>query len=320
MLAKPIKKSFQQDSFFWRRYAPYLFVSPFFIVFIIFGAFPILFSLFLSFQKWRQTSGLGDMRWNGFENYQFTLFKDPWFWQAVWNTLTLGVYGLLIQPIALGLAFAVQTSLKRVRGLVTAIYFLPYITSTVAMAMAFSMLYSKNAGALNALIGFLHGIPLLGALLPGEPIDWLAKAQYIKPAIAILVAWKFLGWNVLLLLSRMQAIPEELYEAAKVDGANTWQQFWHITLPQLRPMLFLTVTLTIIGQMQLFDEAFMLAGDEGGIARSGLTVAVYMYTTAFKYGEAGTGAAIAWIIFAFILLLTFLNNRVFGAAARARGE
>lgn len=316
MLAKQPK----QDSFFWRRYAPYLFVSPFFIVFIVFGAFPIVFSLFLSFHKWRQTSGLGEMRWNGLENYQFTLLKDPWFWQAVSNTLILGVYGLLIQPIALGLAFAVQMGLRRIQGLVTAIYFLPYITSTVAMAMAFSMLYSKNAGALNAMLGFLHGIPLLGAVFPSEPIDWLAKAEYIKPAIAILVAWKFLGWNVLLLLSRMQAIPEELYEAAKVDGANTGQQFWYITLPQLRPMLFLTVTLTIIGQMQLFDEAFMLAGDEGGIARSGLTVAVYMYTTAFKYGEAGTGAAIAWIIFAFILLLTFLNNRVFGAAARARGE
>jgi multiple sugar transport system permease protein len=316
MLVKPKSK----QSFFWRKYAPYFFISPFFVVFLLFSAVPIFFSLYLSFQKWRQTSGLGEMRWNGLENYQFTLFNDPWFWQAVGNTLILGLMGLLIQPLALGLAVALQLGLRRMQSLITAIYFLPYITSTVAVAMAFGMLYSKNAGALNAMIGFLNGIPLLGALLPDNPIDWLGRAEYIKPAIAILVAWKFLGWNVLLILSRMQAIPSDLYEAAAIDGANTWRQFWHITLPQLKTMLFLTVTLTIIGQMQLFDEAFILVGDEGGIARSGLTVATYMYTTAFKYNEAGTGAAMAWVLFAFILILNFLNNKLFGAEARAKGD
>lgn len=318
-LAQPRPKR-SRSGLWGPKLAPYLFISPFFILFVVFGLFPTLFSFYLSFQTWQQTSGLGTMTFNGLENYTFTLLQDDWFWRSVVNTLVLGVFGLLIQPIAIVLAFAIQTSLKRFVPLVTALYFLPYITSSVAVALIFSMVFSRDAGLLNAGLAALNGVPLLGAMIPDGNVNWLGDPATIKPAIALVVLWRYLGWNVLLILSRMQSIPSDLYEAAKVDGATVRQQFWFVTLPQLRSMIFFTVTLTIIGQMQLFDEPFILVGNEGGTAQSGLTVAMYLYNTAFEYGDMGTASAIAWILFAFMLVLSILNNRVFGAGARARGD
>ncbi len=302
-----------------RKIAPYLFISPFFILFLVFGVFPTFYGLWMSLTKTKLTD-LNNMPWNGLENYHYTLFRDPWFWKAVWNTLILGLFGLLIQPIALLLGFTIHLSLKRFRGLITGLFFLPYITSTVAIALIFSMVFSKNVGLLNMVIGTFKGVPLIGALLPPENIDWLGNPDTIKPAIALVVLWKYLGWNVLLYLSRLQTIPAELFEAAAIDGATTGQQFWRITLPQLRGMIFFNITLTIIGQMQLFEEPFILVGGEGGANQSGLTVATYLYTTMINYREASTAAAMGWIIFAMMMILTFVNNKLFGAEARARGE
>jgi multiple sugar transport system permease protein len=302
-----------------RHTAPYLFVAPFFALFLMFGVFPTLYGLAVSFTKLRITD-LGTMPWNGFENYTFTLTQDPWFWKSVGNTLILGVLGLLIQPIALVLAFTIHFSLKRIRGLVIALYFLPYITSTVAIAIVFSMVFSKNVGILNAALSALNQVPLLNFLIPDQNVDWLGNAATVKPAIALVVLWKYLGWNVLLYIGRLQAIPQELYEAAKVDGANTVQQFWNVTVPQLRAIIFFNVTLTIIGQMQLFDEPYTLVGKDGAVGQAGLTVAMYLFNTMTDFKEAGTAAAMGWILFAFILVLNLVNNRLFGAEARAKGD
>jgi multiple sugar transport system permease protein len=303
-----------------RKYAPYIFISPFFILFVVFGLFPMLFSLYLSFHKWSQTSGLSAMQFNGLENYTFTLFRDPWFWKSVWNTLVLGFYGLLIQPVAIVLAFAFQVALGRWKNVVTTAYFVPYITATVPVAMVFGMLFSRESGILNALLAALNTVPLLNLIVPDAKVDWLGNPATIKPAIAFLVAWQFLGWNIILYLARIQAIPRELYEAAEVDGATILQQFWFVTLPQLRTMMFLTVTLTIIGQMSLFDQPLTLVGQNGGVGQAGMTIGLYLYNTAFKFGEMGTAAAMGWILFAFILILNVINNRIFGANARAKGE
>jgi multiple sugar transport system permease protein len=300
-----------------RKYAPYIFISPFFIFFIVFGLFPTLFSFYLSFQEWRQAQGLGAMQWNGIENYTFTL-TDPWFWQAFANTLILGVYGLAIQPFAIVLAFLIHQTLGRFKQFVLALYFLPYITSTVAIAIVFGMVFSKNAGLLNALLSLLNQIPLLNLVIANEPVDWLGKAATVKPSIALVLFWLYLGWNTILHITAIQAIPKELYEAAAIDGANVRQQFWRITLPLLRPTLFLTVTLTIIGQMQLFDVPYILTG-EGGPGKAGLTVATYLYLTGFKWGEPGTAAAIAWLLFIFIVVFNVINNYIFKGEGRARG-
>jgi multiple sugar transport system permease protein len=302
-----------------RKVAPYLFISPFFALFLVFGVFPTFYGLYMSLTKTTLTD-LNNMPWKGLENYQYALLRDPWFWKALANTFILGVFGLLIQPIALLLAFTIHHSLKRFRSLVTGLYFLPYITSTVAIALIFSMVFSRNVGLLTMLVTALKQVPLVGQWMPEENIDWLGNPDTIKPAIALVVLWKYLGWNVLLYLSRLQAIPIELYEAAAIDGARTSQQFWSITLPQLRGMIFFNITLTIIGQMQLFEEPFILVGGEGGADQAGLTVATYLYTTMFSYRDVSTAAAMGWIIFAIMMLLTLINNRLFGAEARARGD
>jgi multiple sugar transport system permease protein len=302
-----------------RKNAPYIFISPFFVLFLIFGVFPTFYGLALSFTKTRLTD-LNTMPWNGLENYQFTLFRDPLFWKAIGNTLTLGVYGLLIQPLALLLAFTIHSSLKSIRGLVTALYFLPYITSTVAVAIIFSMVFSERVGIINASLSVLNTLPGLGASIPDQNIRWLGDPATVKPVIALVVLWKYLGWNILLYLARIQSIPNELYEAARIDGASTAQQFWNVTVPQLRGVIFFNITLTIIGQMQLFDEPFTMAGKDGGAGGAGLTVAMYLYNTMVDFKEAGTASAMGWILFAFIMVLTFINNRLFGAEARARGE
>ena len=311
-----------------RRYAPYIFISPFFILFAIFGVFPTLFSIYLSFQQWNPIQGLGAMEFVGFENYTW-LFGDPWFWKAMWNTLWLAVIsGLPQHLIAIPLAFALVMGVSRFRHLLTAAYFLPFITSTVAVAIVFQTILGTQFGILNYVIGFFADWPVTGWLFSGIrealPIDWLRRAQYIKPSIAILVVWKYFGFNVVLYTAGLSTIPREYYQAAAVDGANLLQRFWHITLPLLRPMIFFAVTLTIIGNLQMFDEPFVLtnlSGNRtGGPDEAGLTVAMYLYRTGFEWVDMGTAAAMSWVLFIVIGAATFIHFRFLGRRSLERRE
>jgi multiple sugar transport system permease protein len=164
---------------------------------------------------------------------------------------------------------------------------------------------------LNWALGVLNHVPLLGLLIPDEPIRWLGRAALIPWSIAVLVIWRYTGWNVVLYLSGLQAIPADLYEAAEVDGASRFQQFRFITLPLLRPIAFFAVTLTIIGNMQLFAEPFLLVNTDGGAGNAGLTSVMYLYKTAFTDLDMGLASAISWVLFAFIVILTIFNNRLF---------
>ncbi|RIH89974.1 L-arabinose transport system permease protein AraP [Calidithermus terrae] len=303
-----------------RRWAPYVFISPFFILFLVFGLYPTLFSLYMSFQSWSQTDGWGNWKFVGLENYGFT-FTDPMFWRAMYNTVWLGVVsGLPQHLLAIPLAFVIHMGLSRFKTFTSAVYFLPYITSTVAVALIFSTLFSTQKGVINQTIAYLNTLPLFGWFLPDEPVNWFLNST-IKWGIALVVIWKYTGWNTLLYLSAIQAIPRELYEAASVDGATRWQQFRFVTLPLLRPMMFFAVSLTIIGSMQLFEEPFVLLnGGASSATQGGQTVAMYMFRTAFEWLEMGTAASIAWLLFIVIAVLTIINNLVFGRAAQGRGE
>jgi multiple sugar transport system permease protein len=243
------------------------------------------------------------------------------FWRAMYNTLWLGIVsGLPQHLLAIPLAFVIHMGLSRFKTFVSAVYFLPYITSTVAVALIFSTLFSTQKGVINQTLAYLNTLPLFGWFLPDEPINWFLNST-IKWGIALVVVWKYTGWNTLLYLSAIQAIPRELYEAASVDGATRWQQFRFVTLPLLRPMMFFAVSLTIIGNMQLFEEPFVLLnGGASSATQGGQTVAMYMFRTAFEWLEMGTAASIAWLLFAFIAVLTIINNLVFGRAAQGRGD
>lgn len=294
------------------KIAPYLFLCPFFALFATFIAFPLLFSLFLSFQSWDPTSGLAGMKWAGVSNYAYTL-TDPWFWKSIYNTAWMAVVsGVPQHLIALPLAFFLQRCLRRSRNLVVGLYFLPFITSSVAIALIFSSLYSTDFGMINFAIAEIAKLPGMHWIAPAHRIAWLYDPAIAKLAVSMVVFWRYVGWNTVLYLSALQTIPTELYEAAKIDGATTWQQFRMVVLPLLKPMIFLAVTLTIIGGLQLFDEPFILLPHSGmGTEQSGLTTTVYMYRTAFHDGDFGTASSIAWLLFVVISALMWLNTRIF---------
>ncbi len=288
------------------EWAPYVLLSPFVLLFAVFGVFPLFFSLYLAFQSWEPTSGLEAMQYVGLENFAFAL-QDEWFWKSLKNTAWLAVAsGVPQHLVAIPLAAFIHQSIKRLRDGVIGAYFLPYITSTVAIAIMFSSLFSTDFGLVN--VG-LH------ALFGNQNIDWLGQAEYIKPAIALIIFWRYLGFNVVLYLAALQTIPKDLYEAATMDGAGRLQQFWCITLPSLRPMIYFGVTLSVIGGLQIFEEPFILTGGRGGSDQAGMTAAVYLYRMAFDFNDMGGASAMSWLLFVVVALLTWLTNR----ALRPRG-
>jgi multiple sugar transport system permease protein len=290
---------------------PYVLLSPFVVLFLVFGVFPLAFSFFLAFQSWEPTAGLASMKFVGLDNFAFAI-TDEWFWKSLKNTAWLAVAaGVPQHVVAIPLAYFIHTSFKRTRNSVIGAYFLPYITSTVAIAMMFSTLFSTDYGLINVGLHALGKVPGLGWLAPAAPIDWLGRAENVKPAIAMVVFWRYVGFNTVLYLAALQTIPGDIYEAATMDGAGRWQQFWYITLPSLQPMIYFGVTLSVIGGLQLFEEPFILTGGRGGTDQSGMTTAMYMYRTAFEFNDFGGASALSWLLFVFVALLTWLTNRAF---------
>lgn len=284
------------------KLAPYVFISPFLILFGIFGVFPLLFSLYLAFQSWEPTSGIGAMDFVGLENFIFAV-QDPWFWKSLKNTLWLGIAsGLPQHLVAIPLAVFIHNNIRWMRDAVIGAYFLPYITSTVAISIMFSSLFSTDYGLVNAGLQSLFGM---------DNIDWLGRPETLKPAIAFIVFWRYVGFNVVLYLAALQTIPKDLYEAATMDGAGRFQKFFFITLPNLKPMIYFGVTLSVIGSLQLFEEPFILTGGRGGADLAGMTSAVYLYRMAFDFNDFGGASAMSWILFVFVVGITWLTNRTF---------
>ncbi|MFO7691810.1 MAG: sugar ABC transporter permease [Vicinamibacterales bacterium] len=311
----PLPWSTRVDKF-QRRYAPYIFISPFFLLFAVFGLFPIVFSLYLSLQVWNPVQGLGTMRYVGLENYVW-LMDDPWFWRSITNTLWIAVAsGVPQHVLAIPLAFALSRGIRRFRHPLTAAYFLPFITSAVAVSLVFLTIFGTQFGILNQTLQYLATAPwsawLFGGMADSLPINWLGRAPNIKPAISILVIWQYFGFNVVLYAAGLATIPKDYYEAASIDGANARQSFFRITLPLLRPMIFFAVSLTIIGNLQLFDQPFILTDGTGGSSQAGMTVVMYLYRTGFNWLEMGTAAAIAWLLVLLIGALTLIHFRFFG--------
>lgn len=300
------------------KWAPYVFISPFIALFVIFAMFPLLFSLYLAFQVWEPTSGLNSMQFVGLDNFAFAL-QDEWFWKSLRNTAWLALAsGLPQHLVAIPLACFIHSSFKRLRNGVMGAYFLPYITSTVAIAIMFSALFSTDYGLINVGLQALGQIPGLGWMSPETPVDWLGRSENIKPAIAAIVFWRYVGFNVVLYLAALQTIPKDLYEAATMDGAGRLQQFWYITLPGLKPMIYFGVTLSVIGGLQLFEEPFILTGGRGGSDQAGMTTAIYLYRMAFDFNDFGAASAMSWLLFLLVVVLTWLTNRAFASRSSSR--
>lgn len=294
-----------------KKIAPYVFISPFYILFLIFGAFPILFSLYLSFHKW---DGIRPMEFVGLENYTFT-FSDSWFWSSVYNTVDIFLKTTIPQHIiALLFAFVLAAGLVKFREFFRTVFFMPYITAPVAITIIFGVIFGQQYGIINAIIRSIQSITPITNILSffdlTYPVRWTGSERWVNWTIANLVTWQFVGFNIIIYYAGLKKIPTSLYEAARVDGATTRQTFFKITLPLLRPIIFFAVTMSIIGNLQLFDQPMVLVGGRGP-GLSGMTTAVYLYQTGFQWSDFGTGSAIAYILCFFIILLSYINNRFF---------
>jgi cellobiose transport system permease protein len=278
----------------WRQYIA---ISPFYILFAVFGLIPVVFSIWLSFHQW---NGIGAMKWVGLAQYSY-LLSDSEFWHSIATTLIIWVVNTVpMLVLALILAFALHTTV-RFKGFYRVAYFVPNITSMVAMAIVFGSLFATQAGLLNA------GLQWLGAQ---AGIGWLTDPRWIKIAVASMVTWRWVGYNAIIYLAGLQAIPTDVYEAAKVDGANSVQTFLRVTVPMLRPVILFTVITSTIGGLQIFTESQVLLGNTGGPENGGETIVLYLYNQAFVKNQFGYGSAVAWALFLLIVLFSVINWRL----------
>ena len=281
---------------------PYLLIAPFFILFAIFGLFPIVFNGIVALRNWR----LDDPTltgWAGFANFE-KLFTDEDFWNALVNTF--GIFVLSTVPQLL-LALMIANLLnRRLRG--TTFWrigvLLPYVTPVAASTLVFAVIFSRDGGMAN------WALSLLG-IGTETPIDWRADKWSSWIAIAMMVNWKWIGYNALLYLSAMQSIPKDVYEAAAVDGAGPQRQLWQITVPMIQPVVIFTVILSTIGGLQLFNEPMLFdenpASASGGSDGQYQTIAQLIYQVGWKDLNLGYAAAMSWALFLIILIVAGLN-------------
>ncbi|MBB6096592.1 lactose/L-arabinose transport system permease protein [Deinobacterium chartae] len=286
----------RRTAHFRRTVVPYGFLLPYLLIFFVFWAWPIGYSIFLSFQDTRMGAGapLSTVNWQ-------RVFTDPFFLTALKNTLLILVIQVPVMlMLAMGLAVALNSKLLRLRGLYRFAFFAPLVVGTVAYSAVFRLLFNTQFGAVNA------GLQGLG--LP--PIDWLNQPASAMAVIMLAMTWRWTGYNAIILLAGLQSIPEEVYEAAQLDGATGWRQFWHITLPLLRPTLLFTLILSVIGTLQLFTEPALITNSGPGNAT--MTLGTYLYQQGFRSFNFGYASSIAYTIALIAAVFSFIQMRLFG--------
>lgn len=274
----------------------YLYIAPFFVIFAVIGLYPAVFSFFLAFQKW---NGLGDMSFVGLNNFRIVL-EDPLFWKSLYNTIIIGLMGTAPQiVIGIVLAILLNAAFLRFRSFFRVTIFLPYITSMVAVALIFSVLFSDHESSLANYVLGLFGV---------APVSWGSSEWGTKIAISIMVFWRWVGYNTIIYLAGIQSIPKDVYEAATIDGASKFQQAIHITLPLLKPFIILTVFFSTVGALQLFSEPTVFLGASAFTRDEAMTVVMYLYRDAFRLQSFGTASATAVILLVIIVIFASINT------------
>ena len=275
----------------------YAFLAPSFIVLAVFTYFPVIYALGISFFKWRIMRG--DPVFSGLTNYQLLLTSAD-FWQAISNTIYFAVGSI---PTGMAIALFIAIMLNRpMRGLsfYRTAYFLPTITSMVAVSVVWMWIYHPDVGLMNYFLELFH--------LPA--IRWLNDPAWAMPSLILLSIWKGMGYNIIIYLAGLQNIPEQLYEAARIDGANRWQLFRNVTWPLLTPTTFLILIMAVINSFQAFTEFNVMT--QGGPLGVTTTIVYYLYQQAFQQFNMGYGSALAIVLFLIILGLTLVQNKVIG--------
>lgn len=279
------------------RLAPYAYIAPFFVIFGIFGLFPLLFTFYVALFDWNP---IGEHTYVGLDNFE-KLFGDERFWNALRNTFSIWIISTVPQLLlALALAHMLNRARLRLAGFFRMAVLVPYVTSVAATTIVFAQLFDRDYGLLNWLIG-LFGF---------DHINWTASVLGSHIVIAAMVMWRWTGYNTLLYLAALQSLPREVYEAAAVDGANGWKQFRYITIPSLRPIIIFTVVTSTIGGLQIFTEALLLsptANQTCGTARQCQTLTLFLYEQGFGRFHFGYGSAIGVVLFVIVVIAAAIN-------------
>ena len=280
--------------------AGWFFLAPALTLIGVFFFLPVVASLLLSVTDFDiyGIANPSNTRFVALGNYT-KLLSSADFWSALKNTFYFAfVGGPLTIAVSLSAALLLSSKLVRFKGLFRTIYFTPFVTTLVAVAIVWKYLYHTRYGLFNYALGTV-GI---------HPIDWLGDPHWAMPAIILMAVWKSFGYNMLIFIAGLQAIPEELYDAAEIDGAGPWRRFWSITLPMLSPTLVFVSVITMIGYFQLFAEPYVMT--QGGPLRSTTSVVLLMYEEGFRWWRMGFAASVAFVLFIVILIATLLQFRL----------
>lgn len=265
-------------------WAPYFFITPFVVLFVVFTIYPLCYSVVLAFQ---QTYGPSTAAFVGFDNFVF-LFGDELFWKAVRNTFYFAAGSVFLQlPCALGLAILMNRPDLKGRSFFRLIFFSPSLVGLVFVGVIFALIFEKRTGLLNVILFRFT----FGWFDPDFP--WLQ--EYAMPALILAALWMYTGFNMIYFLAALQNVSRDLVEAAMVDGATAWDRFVHVTLPAIRPVAVFVLLLSLIGSFQLFELPYLLLGG-GGQDNQGLTIVMYLYQTGFITNDLGLASAIGWLL------------------------
>lgn len=283
-----------------RERAAWVFVAPALFALGFFFFLPVAAALILSFTDFDiyAVADLGNLRFVGLDNY-IHLLQTPLFWKALGNTAWFVVLGVPLSiMMSLAAALLLDSKLARLKGFFRTVYFAPVVTTLVAVAVIWRYLLHTKYGLVNWALG---GIGI-------GPIDWLGDPHWSMPAIVLFAVWKNFGYNMIIILAGLQTIPEELHEAARIDGASAWQRLRHVTLPSLAPVLLVVSILTMAGYFQLFAEPYVMT--QGGPVESTVSILYFMYEQGFRWWNLGFASAIAFVLFVIMFALTLLQLRV----------
>jgi putative chitobiose transport system permease protein len=279
-----------------RNRAAYLFLTPAVAFLVVFMLIPLLQVIYFSFTDYDLLTA---PTWVGLENYT-RLFQDPVFWQSLLRSLTY----LIVTPILIVLSIILAIVVNRpLRGMTffRALYYIPVVISAVAIGMIFDFVFSEPSGLIN---GLLRQFGLIE-----RPIHFLTDPDLILPSIMSVTIWRGIGYYMIMFLAGLQSIPEELYEAAAIDGANRFQQHIYVTVPMLRPVITFVAVISSIAALRAFDEIYILTNGSGGLLDAGLTTIFYLYRQAFDFLNIGYAAAIAVVFTALTMVFSLINLR-----------
>jgi len=280
--------------------AAYVFLAPALSAIFVFFFIPVIAAFLISFTDF-DIYALGDIstvRWIGFSNY-LKLFDDPLFWQALKNTFYFVIVtGPISIAVSLTAALLLNSKLVKYKAIFRLSYFIPVVTTLVAVAIVWRFIYHPKFGIMNYLL----------SMIAINPIDWLGDPVWAMPAIMLMSVWKNFGYNMIIFIAGLQNIPEDLYEAASIEGASAWQKFRHITLPMLAPTTLFISIITMIGYFQLFAEPYVMT--QGGPLNKTLSIVQYMYQEGFRWWNMGYSASIAFVLFFIIFLGTLIQFKL----------